>query len=364
MVKRSLTAALVRAATAAGLLATGDPARAQEPAEEPPAPKEDTFIDSGHRLVEGVLGTVLRLDRFFSDERDLDPIREQSFIRWRNEFLTTEQKGFAYATTVRASLRFPGLTRWWRERLRLVLEGDAEELQAPEALFGRTDATAPPPTLRVVNDAAAELRYAFVNELGFDVDAGIGVLLRYPPGATARLRMRYAQPFAEDFLARFVVTAFYRTDLRLGASGAFDVQRGLGDRTVVRLGTSVTVNEDERARGFQWTNDALVLHALTPLTALSAGATSIGYTRPLPVVTTYRVFVRYRRDVLRRWLFAEIEPGVAWPLTGPGQRERVLGLVLRLEVQFYGNTRLAAESEPERPSYEPDPSMPEPRDPP
>jgi hypothetical protein len=311
-------------------------------------------------MLEGVLGTVLRLDRFFSDERDLDPIREQSFVSWRNDFITTEHDRFTYATTVRASLRFPGLSRWWNDRIRLVVEGDAEE--APDALFPQERTTVAPPP-RIVEDAAAELRYAFVNQLGFSVDAGVALLLRAPPGAGLRLRARYAQPFADVYLARFALTGFYRTDLQLGVTGSFDVQRGFGDRTVVRAGVSGTRNGAEHGLGFQWVNELRILHSLGPSSAVSVGVTSNGFTRPLPRLDTYRVYGRYRRAVLRRWFFVELEPGVGWPRGPDGSRERNLGFILRLEVQFSGEGRVTG-GEPPPPSYEPDPDDPEPADPP
>ena len=129
---------LVRAALAAALAAAAADARADDGPPPPPpeaggagdvqrpdAPEGDTWIDAGHEAVEDVIGMVLRLDRFFSDETALEPIREKSFVRWRNDVRTTQDDDFQYVGTLRANLRFPGLSR---ERLRVIVGEAAAKL--------------------------------------------------------------------------------------------------------------------------------------------------------------------------------------------------------------------------------------------
>ncbi|HSN89628.1 MAG TPA: hypothetical protein VLS93_00235 [Anaeromyxobacteraceae bacterium] len=330
-----------RAAFAAALIALAGPTPAQdeaareEPAPEapPPPPRPGTPIDAGHAALERLLDRVLALDRFFAEDGDLDPQRRRSWVAWRNQVRLTSAHDPEVRTALRASLRFPGLERWLHDRLRVVVEGvssDAETLLP--------DGQPPPPgEPRLGQDAAALLRYAFIDRLGLELGASAGVLLRLPPDAVVRLRARWAVPAGDLFLVRLALVPFWRSDLRLGATASADVQRELGRAALARLGGSATANQEERARGLQWSAELALLRSLGPGSAASLGYGVGGVTRPRARVESHRVYLRARRSLLRPWLFAEVEPEAVWPLTDPAVRRPVLGVYLRLEMQVHGD---------------------------
>jgi hypothetical protein len=76
------------------------------------------------------------------------------------------------------------------------------------------------------------------------------------------------------------------------------------------------------------------LHAFTPTAALAFGFDGVGSTGAAVGFDRYRAFVRLRRDLLRRWIFFEVEPEVAWPWTPEHGRTQVYAVTFRLELQL------------------------------
>ncbi|HYG68057.1 MAG TPA: hypothetical protein VD838_10375, partial [Anaeromyxobacteraceae bacterium] len=79
-------------------------------------------------------------------------------------------------------------------------------------------------------------------------------------------------------------------------------------------------------------------------TAVAGGGGIIGWTEPFPEVTQRRIFLRFRRDVFRSWLFYELEPEVLWPVVDGRTQPRVLGIIGRLEFQFHGSEMLGRDA--------------------
>jgi hypothetical protein len=372
----ALTLALARAeapteAPPATSQATPRPAseagRAPADGEKRKEEKEDGWIDVGHAFIERRLfAPVLWLDRFFSDERDIEAERSRSFLRWRSEARFSEETSRPALTTgVRATLRLPSLNRRLR-RLRIVIAGEARD--TIDRLF--------PPSPGTPRDAAAEedeigtsdagLRFYLWDTLVSHADLGGGVLMKLPPGAYGRLRLRWAIPVKKAFLTRTAVTGFWRTDTHFGTTATLELERPMTSLLVGRLAGSGTVSEV--SRGVEWFSELALLAYLDPRTGAQLGVAVNGVTYPAvvardpstfaptraPKLDRTRIYTRLRRDVYRRWVFLEVEPEVAWPWSLERGRHSAWGLSFRLEVQFQGR---------EAPPPPPPPPPPEPEDP-
>ncbi len=293
----------------------------------------------GHAFIEQrIFAPVLRLDRFFSDERDLEAERSRSFLRWRSEVNADATRGMPVFTTgLHASLRFPGLNKRL-ERLRLVIVGQTRNTIA--ALFppepGADTAREPEET---TGTADAELRVRLWETLASHGDLGAGFLFRLPPGAFGRMRLRFVLPVKKIVLTRYVATGFWRTDTHFGTSAAVEAERPLGHMVLARLGGNATLTQ--RSKGVEWISEMAFLASPDGRSAIQTGATVNGATKATLPLDRLRVYVRLRRDFYRRWLFFELEPNVYWRLLAGTGREPVWGVTLRLEVQFQGNERPA-----------------------
>jgi hypothetical protein len=314
---------------------------------------EDSWIDVGHAFVEQrIFAPVLRVDRFFSDERDLEADRARSFLRWRNQLRYAQGASSpGYTTSLSANLRFPGLNKQLR---RLRIEIASQTRDAVTALFPGED-PAPgdvPAPQENLGTADAGLRLRIWETLTNSADLGGGVLFRLPPGVYGRLRFRFVEPLGMRFLARQALTTFWRTDTGFGVTGSAEVERPIARSSLWRLSGSSTASEV--SRGIEWSSDFSVLATFESRLGAQVGAGMTGATGGLANVDAYRLYTRVRRDFYRRWIFLELEPEYAWPWTPERGRHGVWGVALRLEVQFQGN---------EAPPPQPPPS-PEPADPP
>jgi hypothetical protein len=332
-----------------GKLPPPPPAPSQPPA-GPPSPfaPEDTWLDASHAFLEEKLfAPVIRFDRFFSDERELEAERSRSFIRVRTQLRFREDGAPAFGASIRADLRLPGLGKQL-QRLRLVIAGESEDTS--NTLFPN-DPTATPLQPGRVGRANAELRYGLWDGLLAHLDLGAGVLGRLPPGVFGRLRYRLSIPVSTWFLTRYVATGFWRTDTGFGTSGAMELERPLGPASLARIGGIVELSE--RSQGGEWASEVALLRTIGPRRAISVGAGMEGATRAPVAVGKYRIFTRVRREVWRRWIFAELEPEMAWPWDQDEGRHREFIVTVRLEVQFQGSERsdrpLGAAAEPAGP---------------
>jgi len=323
------------------------------PAPRAPAPdaapdgERRNWMDASHRFVESQLfAPVVRVDRFFSDEAELETERARSFVRWRNELRFDDAGLPSFAVKLRASLRFPGVAQSLR-RVRLVLDGETQDA-LPDG--SRPGDLAAEPAGRVRN-GDAELRLRLWDGLLAHADVGAGVLFQLPIGAFARFRLRWALPVGDLFLTRLAVIGSYRTDERFGAETDVHLERPIANRVLTRLSTKVRVSEV--SPGLEWQTELAAFVALGARAMGAFGAAANGATRREPVpLDTYRVFTRLRADFYRSWLFFELEPEYYWPYTPGKVRAAAWAVTTRLEVQFQG---------PRRP---PDPEEPEPEDPP
>jgi hypothetical protein len=318
----------------------------REPDEEPRLkPGEGTWLDQSHGFLESKLfAPVIRFDRFFSDETELEPERARSFLRWRNEVRFEQAGDPRYTTSVRANLRFPAITRALR-RLRLVLEGETRD--AFDALFPGEEPGAGDAPL---GQADAELRLGLWDGLIAHADLGAGLLFELPPGAFGRLRLRWNIPVGDLFLTRLATIGFYRTDEGFGVSTDVHLERPFTRRVVTRLSSGGRLSES--SPGVEWRSELAMFVGLGRRAAAAVGVGVNGATERVPELDRFRVFTRLRRDFYRRWLFFELEPEYYWPYTPERGRHATWAVTGRLEVQFQGR-------EPER-----DPADEEPADPP
>jgi hypothetical protein len=310
-----------------------------------PPPEEHSWFDAGHAFVGRIFfAPTVRLDRFFSDETDLDPERAQSFARLRTG-LRLRQDGKPQASVdLVADIKLPGVNHWLgRSRLVFTGESDSEN----DALNPSGSTT--PFTSRERNRPSLEFRFGAYHGIRSSVDLGAGVMFRLPPGAFSRVRYRLAVPIDDVMLARFSTQVFWRTDMHLGTRASSALDWPFGSSTMLRLGAASQVAQ-RRTRGIEYGTELVLAHAFSPTFAVALGTDAQGSVKDPVLFQKYRIFTRFRHDVLRRWLFLEAEPELGWPWTPLRGRYRAYAVILRLEVQFEGDRAVEAQARPPPPA--------------
>ena len=330
----ALAAALLLSLATGASFATGPPAgsapAATDNAADPVAPAVDNgWVDRTHSRVErDLFDTVAWFDRFFGDERMEVAEQPESFLRWMNDLRWDEEERFSFRSTVRASLLLPRLRKRWR----LVISGETRG--DPNAVTPEDPGN---PGLDVgsrVRTGSTELIYDILRTPRSTLDVGAGVRVKIPPDAFVRTRFQHARPVAVSTLGRFTATAFWDARDGFGESNQVDLERWLAPPTLLRWSNSFSIAE--KSDGWTWSTELSLLHKLSPKSAITFAGGVSGSTRPAWIATNYRVLARYRRNVLRKWLFLQGEPDIHWPRKEDGSRKPVWGATLRVEILFTG----------------------------
>ena len=302
--------------------------------------EEHSWFDQGHAYVGRLFFTpIFRLDRFFADQTELAPERSRSYARVRGSLRLRQDGVPAEVVDFYADLHLPGVNRVL-DRFRLVLASAADS--ALSGIYSESGTTTPY-TAREVGPPNAELRFGAFQGLRSSVDLGAGLLVRIPPGAFVRARYRTAIPVRDFFVSRLALQTFWRTDMLFGVRGDGALERPLGASSLVRLAGTAQAAQ-RKTSGIDYGAELVWSHAFSPTIALALGSDAQGSSLSPVAFDKYRLYARLRHDVLRRWIFLEVEPEVGWPWARDRGRYRAYAVTLRLEVQFSGEGAAEAEA--------------------
>jgi hypothetical protein len=324
-----------------GLAAADDEAAAGPP--EPPAElpavqcaesgtDEDAWIDSVQRGVySGVCGAAVWFDGLFGNPR-YEQDSNDTFGRVglfetldRRDNLDTRLK-------FRARLALPA----FQNRARITLgRGDEQELVEERP----ADSENPQPAaFRSDTDDAwlLGLGYGKQNQLEQGFDFGIGVRLRFPVDPYVKGTYRHNFIFNENNMLRFRETPFWRDSRGWGATTQIAFDHLISPRLLLRWNNVGTVAED--TEGLDWGTGLTAYQSLGSRRAISYTALMRGETAADVEIQNYGAEVRYRQQVLRRWLFIELQTSVTWPReTLDEEREINPGVGIGFEM-FFGPT--------------------------
>jgi hypothetical protein len=302
--------------------ATSTPA---DPPTEPPSPA--AWFDDGHAYVsQRFLQGIHLVDQFFGDVRQVDLPSNRSWVRWRNDLKVRDDGSAAFSTSLRAELRIPSIDRRL-EALRLTITGGTND--ALDRLL-----PVDPSDPEAAERPSAGLKLFLLDTLLTQTDLSAGLLFSWPVGWYTRLRLRHNQPVGDLLLARFAVSGFWQTPTGWGTRGDVDLERRLAPRLLLRLANTATFTEV--SRGWEWASELALLTVIGQRTAVFLGGGPSGATDLGSSVEIWKARLRVRRDVLRRWLFLELEPGLQWKRPVGGGRLRERYVVFRVEIQFGG----------------------------
>jgi hypothetical protein len=294
-----------------------------------PTAADNGWVDRTHSRVErNLFNTVVWFDRFFGDERMVVTELPESFLRWKNDFRWDEEDPFSVRSTVRASLRLPRLKKRWK----LVISGETRG--DPNAITPEDPGNPGLFEGSRVRTGSTELIYDILRSGRSTLDVGAGVRVKIPPDAFVRTRFQHVRAVGLRTLGRFTAIAYWNARDGLGETNQVDLERWLAPPTLLRWSNFITI--EEKNDGWIWGTELSLLHKISPKSAITFAGGVLGATRPAWSAENYRVLVRYRRNVYRKWLFLEGEPDIHWPRKEGEDRKPVWGATLRVEIVFTG----------------------------
>ncbi|MBN8281062.1 MAG: hypothetical protein J0M16_10675, partial [Gammaproteobacteria bacterium] len=165
---------------------------------------------------------------------------------------------------------------------------------------------------------------------GFELDAGVRV--RADPEVFGRAVYRWNLELSENTLFRPTQTVFWRRTRGFGETTDLTLDHLIGERFLLRTAASATWAED--TEGLQWQSFVTLFQNLEGRDSLAWSVVVAGETDAPVELQNFGVQLRYRRQVLRDWLFVELLQSVTWPRFVP-EEERATNLGFGVGFEMY-----------------------------
>lgn len=268
------------------------------------------------RYLDGISGDIdtFFVDTFFSEDIITDDVKGS---RAKFSFYTRRELGepVDYKFGVSVKMVFPHTN----ERLKLLLESD-EEANAREA----------DPIESVENaDYSAALRFIINESDKWKTNIDTGIRWGFPPDLFVRFRARRFSYFSEWEMKVTQVVSYF-------------TKEGWRETTQVQGNYPINIEKQFRlsARADYLLNDgyftlnygAGLYHRLSGKAALGFVASASGDTEKTATFNQYVAGVRYRRQIWKNYVFAEVSPEFLW--TSDNDYESTPVLMFRIETVF------------------------------
>ena len=290
----------------------------------------DLWLDKTNvRLYRMLCGTARWFDSFFGDSTRYDTTVDQTWGRLGAGAYYDERDEWDLDFRLRAQAELPAAKR----RTRLLLgRGDEKELIEDRGTSPRDSL---PSRFNEVEDNAWLLGLGFARKEGLKrgIDFGVGVRLGLPLEPYVKARFFRNWSVTEKTLLRFRQTGFWRDGRGLGTTSQFDIDHLIANNFLFRWHNWGTVAED--VDGLDWGSSTTLFQSLSDRRALAYRLFVRGETDAEERLKDYGLELRYRRRILRDWLFIEFVTGLSWPKeTMLEKRELTLGAGVGLQLYF------------------------------
>jgi hypothetical protein len=282
---------------------------------------EATLVDRTHQGISESLAAPARwFDNFFRDPR-LDEEPAGTLLRLRGSVIAEDGEKLSFKGKVKARLKLPNLKR----RFHLILSSEDEDLRdetLKDARVTRESAGQEETSLALQYTQNRTAKFSLAHRFKVDLEDELNPQLRS--------RMRYTIPIVEQSLLTLAQAVFWENEEGFGEESRIDYDLPLSDSTLVRVTGKGLFSET--SNGYEWLTLAQWLQSFSHKKALAVGSYVAGETRPQNHVTEYDLFVKYRQQIVKKWLFIELKPELKWPRVKNFDTTGIF--TLTLEIQF------------------------------
>jgi len=279
------------------------------PCTEPIEAAAAGWLDKTNSLVyQTICGSVAWFDGFFGS-KEYDIASSSTFGRVGLSGFWDERDGFDPKFRLRARYALPHLS----ERTSLLIgRGDARE-EVVEEKESRLDTV--PGSFNTVEDDSFLIGLGYSRNQGLKrgFDLSIGARLRLPPEPYTKASYRKAWQLDTKSLLRVRPIVYWRSEEGFGSTLNVSIDRLLNKRFMLRWGNSGNISEDKEVEGVEWKTSLSLFQDLNGRRAINYGVMVHGETKSEVPLRNYGFELRYRRRMLRKWLFLELVSSVTWP---------------------------------------------------
>jgi hypothetical protein len=293
--------------------AIGSVATEIPPLDSPPAPhckqspsEKKAALDSVQRGVYlSVCNTARWFDGLFGTRR-YDQDSDATYGRLKLGGGWDDRDGFDTRLRLRTRFALPNM----ENRLRLVF-GRVDDREIIED--ARPGGQALPQNFERVDDEAWLLGLGYSDQSGLEngFDFGAGVKIRTPVDPYTKASYRHNFTFNDSTALRARQTVFWRDSRGLGETSEIDLDYLLTPKLLLRWDNTGTLAED--VSRLEWSSALTLFQSLGDRRGLSYTTFVSGVANTDVPIRDYGAELRYRKRVLREWLFLETRASVTWP---------------------------------------------------
>jgi hypothetical protein len=292
------------------LLAVGScpPAVAQRASAE----GDRSWVDTSYEYVTNRADTLSQQFDSFFGEADAERESADSVLRLQSEYEWNEQEQSDARIRLRGKVDLPQLNR----RLSLVF---GEENDYRNDVLPSTEE----------QDGDVGLQYSLLDRARSRLDLSFGTNASLDFHTS--LRYRYLQPVNDRLSLRFTERLYLKEGDGTGSITRGDIDYSFSTDRILRFTSDVEYGQE--TDGAEWGSRLSYLLKISPRAALSYFVAVSGQTEPRHITDAYAIGIRYRRNVLRPWIFVEVEPSHLWRReTEDDRREPAWAISFRLEL--------------------------------
>lgn len=271
------------------------------------------WADTPHCLVDHhAQSTVRFLDDYYGAPSVTD--KAGVFFRAIGETTVDQNGSLSPAMLFRADLQLPRINK----RLSLVFENESTDINRQAGL--------PLPD----SNASLALRWITVNMKRLQIEADAGV--RSGPDVFVRMRLRRSWTLGQDNFLRLSQIVRYGVREELRAINQLEFTHALGNNLAATAFHSLDYQQTANGDTPTWLRGVLLARGIGLGAAASIGMGEEGVVRPAWHTNSRFVWMRWRQQFMRDWLFYEVEPRLTQARDNGW--DTLASLTLRLEVQF------------------------------
>lgn len=272
-----------------------------------------TWVDESHRYATGqAQALTVWMDSFFHDPAyEFEQPESRLRLVWSNSWDEIEDE--RTRLRLRGKLQLPALSR--RVGILFSSEEDSEPGEEEDEI-----------------DDEVGLQYSILEYLGSRLDAEVSVS---SSDVTPGVRYRYQDTITDNTSYRFRQRVEWNTNEKLHATSQLDFDYQLADNELLRWSNRTIYGEE--SDGTEWRSrlslrDRISKDGSSRPFVVSYFATIRGITDP-DLTKAYGLGVQLRRQIYRKFLFAELEPTYSWRKQNPeDDRDGAWSVVLRFEI--------------------------------
>jgi len=296
--------------------------------DEPILEKDLSVIDSTHKSLSTSLFYLSdHIDAFFGGERSND-LPNASRLRFLLNFNKEESSPYKTKGAVKLNIALVET----QKKLKISFKNKYEKSHEQTSNEKKSETNDKNDQNQAIENFETEVTennyYEKLKELfKWRIRVDSGIQLDFPPDPFLRFSAIKSATFG-NYELRATQQFFYYLKSKAGETTKLDIDRPISENVLFRYENDLTWTDNTDK--FTFFSGPIIYQKINDERGISYNAKIFGESKPTWFVNDYRIEITYRRSILKKWLFMELNPYVHFPKGRDW--ESTLGFNLRFEL--------------------------------